>query len=255
VKKTSSGRFWEIDALRGIAIILMILYHLVFDLNYFRLYTTDLDSLPVLLFLYPVSTTFLLLVGISLTISYSRAQQKLSKRQLQVKFLKRGTSVFGLGLLITLVTWVYPHDGFIVFGILHCIGLSILLAYPLIRFRIFPLILGVLCIIFGITLRVAVLVDFPWLLWLGFVPSGFYTLDYFPLLPWFGVVLIGIFLGKSFYQNNTRKVSLNDHSQFILSRGLCFLGRHSLIIYLLHQLFIVGVLYVLHLVINGSRIV
>ncbi|HWR63012.1 MAG TPA: heparan-alpha-glucosaminide N-acetyltransferase, partial [Candidatus Thermoplasmatota archaeon] len=175
MKKTSSGRFWEIDALRGIAIILMILYHLVFDLNYFMLYTTDLNSLPVLLFLYPVSTTFLLLVGISLTISYSRAQQKLSKQQLQVKFLKRGTSVFGLGLLITLVTWVYPHDGYIMFGVLHCIGLSILLAYPLIRFRIFPLILGIFCIIFGITLRVAVLVDFPWLLWLGFVPSGFYT--------------------------------------------------------------------------------
>jgi uncharacterized membrane protein len=255
MKKPSSGRFWEIDAIRGIAIILMILYHFVFDLNYFRLYTADLDSLPVLLFLYPVSTTFLLLVGISLTISYSRAKQNLSKRQLPVKFLKRGTSVFGLGLLITLVTWVYPHDGYIVFGVLHCIGLSILLAYPLIRFRNFPLILGVLCIILGIALRVTVIVDFPWLLWLGFVPSGFYTLDYFPLLPWFGVVLIGIFLGNTFYQNNTRKVSLNDHSGFILSRVLCFLGRHSLIIYLLHQLLIVGLLYVIPLVINGSRIV
>jgi uncharacterized membrane protein len=142
-----------------------------------------------------------------------------------------------------------------VFGVLHCIGLSILLAYPLIRFRNFPLILGVLCIILGIALRVTVIVDFPWLLWLGFVPSGFYTLDYFPLLPWFGVVLIGIFLGNTFYQNNTRKVSLNDHSGFILSRVLCFLGRHSLIIYLLHQLLIVGLLYVIPLVINGSRIV
>jgi uncharacterized membrane protein len=233
----------------------MIVYHLVFDLNYFGLYTTELDSPPVLLFLYPISSTFLLLVGISLTVSYSRVQQKLSKRQLHVKFLKRGTSVFGLGLLITLATWVYPHDGYIVFGVLHCIGLSILLAYPLIRFRNLSLILGVLCIILGVFLRIAVIVDFPWLLWLGFVPSDFYTLDYFPLLPWFGVVLIGIFLGNSFYQNNARKFSLKDHSQFMLSRGLCFLGRHSLIIYLLHQLLIVGLLYVLHLVINGSRIV
>jgi uncharacterized membrane protein len=255
VKKTSSERFWEIDALRGIAIILMILYHLVFDLNYFRLFTTDLNSLPVLLFLYPVSTTFLLLVGISLTVSYSRAQQILSIRQLRIKFLKRGTSVFGLGLIITLVTWVYPHDGYIVFGVLHCIGLSILLVYPLIRFRKLPLILGVLCIILGVYLRIAVVVDFPWLLWLGFVPSGFYTLDYFPLLPWFGVVLIGVFLGNNLYQNDKRKFSVKDHSQFIVSRGLCFLGRHSLIIYLLHQLLIVGLLYVLHLLINGSRIV
>ena len=255
MEKNPSERFWEIDFLRGIAIILMIVYHLIFDLNYFGLYTTNLDSPPVLLFLYPISTTFLLLVGISLTVSYSRAQQKLSKRQLQVKFFKRGTGVFGLGLIITLVTWVYPHNGFIVFGVLHCIGLSILLAYPLIRFRNLSLILGVLCVILGVFLRITVVVDFPWLLGLGFVPSHFYTLDYFPLLPWFGVVLIGVFLGNLLYHNNTRKFSLKNHSQIIVSRGLCFLGRHSLIIYLLHQLIIVGLLYVVHLMINGSRIV
>jgi uncharacterized membrane protein len=255
VKKNQSERFWEIDVLRGIAILLMISYHLVFDLNYFGLYTTDLGSPPVLLFLYPVSTTFLLLVGVSLTVSYSRAQQKLSKRQLQLKFLKRGVSVFGLGLIITLVTWVYPHNGFIVFGVLHCIGLSIILAYPFLRFRSLPLILGVLCIILGVLLRIAVVVDFPWLVWLGFIPSHFYTLDYFPLLPWFGVVLIGVFIGNSLYQNNKRKFSLKDHSQVIVSRVLCFLGRHSLIIYLLHQLIIVGLLYLFHLVLNGSRIV
>jgi uncharacterized membrane protein len=198
---------------------------------------------------------FLLLVGISLTVSYSRAHKKLSKRQLRLKFFKRGTSVFGLGIIITLVTWVYPHNGFIMFGILHCIGLSIFLAYPLIRFRNLPLILGVLCVILGVFLLVTVVVDFPWLLWLGFVPSRFFTLDYFPLLPWFGVVLIGIFLGNSLYQNNKRKFSLKDHSQFIVNRVVCFLGRHSLIIYLLHQLIIVGLLYLFHLVVNGSRIV
>jgi len=255
VKKNFSERFWEIDFLRGIAIVLMIVYHLVFDLNYFGLYTTNLDSPPVLLFLYPIGTTFLLLVGISLTVSYSRAHKKLSKRQLRLKFFKRGTGVFGLGLIITLVTWVYPHNGFIVFGVLHCIGLSILLAYPLIRFRNLPLILGVLFIILGVFLRITVVVDFPWLLWLGFVPSYFFTLDYFPLLPWFGVVLIGIFLGNSLYQNNKRKFLLKDHSQFIVNRVVCFLGRHSLIIYLLHQLIIVGLLYLFHLVVNGSRIV
>jgi uncharacterized membrane protein len=255
VKKNFSERFWEIDFLRGIAILLMIVYHLVFDLNYFGLYTTNLDSPPVLLFLYPISTMFLLLVGISLTVSYSRAHKKLSKRQLRLKFLKRGTGVFGLGLIITLVTWVYPHNGFIMFGVLHCIGLSILLAYPLIRFRNLPLILGVLCIILGVFLRITVVVDFPWLLWLGFIPSLFFTLDYFPLLPWFGVVLMGIFLGNSLYQNNKRKFSLLDHSEFIVNRWLCFLGRHSMIIYLLHQLIIVGLLYLFHLVVNGSRIV
>jgi uncharacterized membrane protein len=165
------------------------------------------------------------------------------------------SDLFGLGLIITLVTWVYPHNGFIMFGILHCIGISILLAYPLIRFRTMPLILGILCIILGVFLQITIVVDFPWLLWLGFVPSFFFTLDYFPLLPWFGVVLMGIFLGNSLYQNNKRKFLLKDHSQFIMNRMICFLGRHSLIIYLLHQLIIVGLLYLFHLVVNGSRIV
>jgi uncharacterized membrane protein len=247
VKKTSSERFWEIDFLRGIVILLMIVYHFIFDLNYFNLYMTDLDSPAALLFLYPIGTLFLLLVGISLTISYSRAQKNFSKPQLQLKFLKRGVGVFGFGLIITLVTWIYPHNGFILFGILHCIGLSILLAYPLIRFRNLSFILGVLCIILGVYLRTTVVVHFPWLLWLGFTPSQFYTLDYFPLFPWFGVVLLGVFLGSSLYKNNKRTFPLQDYSSFVVVRGVCFLGRHSLIIYLLHQLIIIGILYLLFL--------
>jgi uncharacterized membrane protein len=245
VKKDKMQRFWEIDTLRGIAILMMIVYHVLFDLTYFGFTSTDLNALPVLIFLYPIGTLFLLLVGVSLTLSYNRVKQALDKNQLRIKYLQRGSSIFGLGLIITLVTWVYPHNGYIIFGVLHCIGLSILFGYFFIQSRLSALLIGMLCVIIGVFLRVNVTVDFPWLLWLGFVPSSFYTLDYFPLLPWFGVVLIGIFLGNSLYQNNTRVFSIKDHSTFIGTRLLCFLGRHSLIIYLLHQLVIVGFLYVL----------
>lgn len=245
VETESKQRFWEIDALRGIAILMMITYHVLFDLVYFGFTSTDLNALPVLVFLYPIGTLFLLLVGVSLTLSYNRVKQTFITGQLLVKYLKRGGSIFGLGLLITLVTWVYPHHGFIVFGILHCIGLSILLGYVLIRFRLSALLVGFVCISVGVFLRLFVTVDYPWLLWLGVVPRSFYTLDYFPLLPWFGVVLLGIFLGNSLYQDNTRKFKIKDYSRFAGTRLLCFLGRHSLIIYLLHQLIIVGILYLL----------
>ncbi len=223
----------------------MIAYHVLFDLVYFGFTSTDLNALPVLVFLYPIGTLFLLLVGVSLTLSYNRVKQSFTKGQLRVKYLKRGSSIFGLGLLITLVTWVYPHNGFIIFGILHCIGLSILLGYVLIRSRFSALLVGFVCISVGVFLRLFVMVDFPWLLWLGVVPRSFYTLDYFPLLPWFGVVLLGIFLGNTLYRDNARKFKLKDYSRFIGTRFLCFLGRHSLIIYLLHQIIIVGILYIL----------
>ena len=245
VEKDKKNRFWEIDALRGIAILMMIIYHVLFDLNYFGFTTTDLYSFPVLVFLYPVGTLFLLLVGISLTLSYNRVKNTLTKNQLRFKYLRRGSIIFGLGLLITAVTWVYPHDGFIVFGVLHCIGLSIILAYPFIQLHLSAFLGGLLCISIGVVLQLMVNVNFPWLLWLGFIPTRFYTLDYFPLLPWFGVVLIGIFLGNTLYQNNVRTLKIKDHAGFIGTRVLCFLGRHSLIIYLLHQLIIVGILYLL----------
>ena len=246
MKNKSSERFWEIDLLRGIAIILMISYHIIFDLNYFRIYATDMYSLPVLLFLYPIGTTFLLLMGISLTLSYSRAQKNLTKKQLQLKFLKRGLRVFCLGLIITLVTWVYLKEGFIIFGILHCIGISIILTYPLIKYRSGNLVIGVILILLGVLLR-TMRFDFSYLLWLGFIPSRFYTLDYFPLLPWFGVVLIGVFMGNTLYKDNERKFKLKDVSKNIVISFMCFLGRHSLIIYLLHQLIIVGIIYLIFL--------
>jgi len=242
VKKPTSDRFWEVDFLRGIAIIMMVIYHVLFDVTFLHLYYINLSSIPVLLFLYPIGTMFLLLVGVSLTLSYSRVKETLTPRQRQKKFILRGLWIFGGGMLVTLGTWLYLKEGYVVFGVLHCIGVSIILAYPLIRYRVYPLVLGIICVIVGIFLQLVVVVDFPWLLWLGLIPNNFYTVDYFPLLPWFGVILIGIFIGNSLYQNNKRRFKIKDLSHFIVVRGVCFLGRHSLLIYLIHQPIIVALL-------------
>jgi uncharacterized membrane protein len=164
----------------------------------------------------------------------------LSSWQRQRKFIIRGLYIFGGGMLVTLGTWLYLRQGYVIFGVLHCIGVSTILAYPLIRRRVYPLILGIICVVIGVFLQLMVVVDFPWLLWLGLIPSNFYTVDYFPLLPWFGVILIGIFIGNSLYQNNKRQFKIKDLSQVLAVRGVCFLGRHSLIIYLLHQPIIVA---------------
>lgn len=237
-------RFWEIDVARGIAIILMITYHIIYDLNFFHIISVNLYEGAFLLFLYPIGSTFLFLVGISLTISYAKAEKVMTRRQLQWKFLKRGLFIFGLGMVVTLATWLYLGQGYVVFGVLHCIGISIILAYPLVRFRVPLLIAGVAFIALGIFLRTFT-VDFSWLVWLGFVPSTFSSVDYVPLLPYFGIILLGVFVGNSVYTKGVRQFMIQDHSSVAPVRGLSFLGRHSLVIYFLHEPIIVGLLMLL----------
>jgi uncharacterized membrane protein len=239
-----ADRFWEVDAARGLAILMMISFHTLFDLNYFGITGFALYSGTLGIFAYSIGTIFLLLVGIGLSISYSRNRAKRTAQELRIKYLTRGLFVFGLGLVITVATYVVVGPGFIIFGVLHCIGLSIILAYPLLRFRRLNLVLGTTFIVAGIGLR-STTVDFPWLLWLGLRPTGFYTLDYFPLLPWLGVVLIGVFAGQMLYHDRERRFSLKDRSALAPTRALGFLGRHSLLIYLGHQLVIIGLIVLL----------
>ena len=237
---SKSTRFWEIDTIRGIAVVMMISFHFLYDLNYFHYISINLYHSYFLIYVYFTASLFLLLVGISLTLSYSKAQKTFTKKKLRFKFIRRGLFIFSLGLLITFVTWIYLPRGFIVFGVLHCIGISIILAHPFIRYIIQPFLLGILFIAIGIFIKTLTF-DFPYLLWLGFTPSNFYTVDYFPLLPWFGVVLIGISIGNTFYANGIRKFTLNDKNHLIIVKITTFLGRHSLIIYLLHQVILVGI--------------
>ena len=244
--KKSYERFWEIDLLRGTAVVMLIVFHFLYDLNYFDIYNISLYSGYFLIFVYFGASLFLLLVGISLSLSFSRTEKVLTKKELQLKYLKRGLKIFGLGLLITLVSWGYLGEGFVVFGVLHCIGISIILAYIFLRFRYQNLLFGIVFILAGIILKTLTF-DFNWLIWLGFKPSQFYTVDYFPLLPWFGFVLIGIFLGNSMYPNSKRIFKLKDLSKLKVIIFFCFLGRHSLIIYFVHQPIMLAVIHLIFL--------
>jgi len=234
-------RFWEIDFLRGIAIIMMIAFHFFYDLNYFGAQRVNFDSGFWWWFGRTIATTFILLVGISLTLSYSRIK-RMKKRNLFKKYLFRGLKIFSYGLIITLVTWIFLKRGFIVFGILHFIGISIILAYPFLKLRFWNFLLGITFILIGIYIGNFYLNSY-WLMWLGLIPHYFYTVDYFPIFPWFGVTLIGLFLGNMIYPDGKRRLKISDISNFPLTRLLCFLGRNALLIYLIHQPILLIFLY------------
>lgn len=232
------NRFWEIDTLRGIAILMMITFHILFDLNFFGIYSLNLQSGFWWLFARITASVFIMLVGISLTISYSRISKAPFK-----KYLKRGLMIFSWGLLITIATRLFLRDGFIIFGILHFIGTAIILAYPFIKLRKENLAAGIVIILLGSYLS-SFTFDFPYLLWLGLIPDNFYTIDYLPIIPWFGLVLIGIFIGNTIYPKARRSFRLPDLSGLIIIKIISFLGRHSLFIYLLHQPVIIAILYI-----------
>jgi uncharacterized membrane protein len=137
-------RFWEVDLLRGVAIVLMVLYHLVFDLNYFAVYEVEISSGFWLAVARLTASLFLLLVGLSLTLSHSRARLLGQEDRFRLRLLKRSAWILGLALGVTLVTCLFIGKGFIVFGVLHLIGLSLLLAYPVLRLKRANFIFGLL---------------------------------------------------------------------------------------------------------------
>jgi len=232
-------RFWEIDLLRGLAIIKMVIFNYSFALLYLGIYTFK----EGLMFPGVAAAVFIFLVGLCLTISYNRVRKK-KQKEIYKKYFSRGLKIFGYGILITVITFLAFPEAFVIFGILHLIGISIILGQFFLKFKKLNLFLGLLIIVLGFYLQ-NFSFDFPWLLWLGLTPASLYTFDYFPILPWFGITLLGIFFGNVLYKNGKRRFKIKDFSNFSVIRFLTFLGRKSLIIYLLHQPLLILVLLIL----------
>ncbi len=217
-----SKRVWELDALRGLALIGMIAIHLHYDLV--ELYGIwDWNPGWYQLFKNNYGAIFLLISGISATLGSHP--------------VKRGFQVFCCGFLCTGVTAGMYFLGFagkdiiIYFGVLQCLGCCMML-WPL--FRKLPswalLVLAAGMIGLGLWLR-GVGFSFPWLTVLGFAPYGFASSDYFPLFPNLGYFLAGAVLGRKAYAGKKSLFPREDPP----CKALQWLGRNSLLVYLLHQ--------------------
>ena len=162
--------------------------------------------------------------------------------------VKRGIQVFLCGMLCTLVTlgmYLLNFAGrsiLIYFGVLQCLG-SCMLLWPI--FKRLPswllAALGLALSLIGLYLIRNVTIPFPWLLPFGLRPHSFVSSDYYPLLPNFGYFLIGAALGNILYAKKESLLPKID-PQFPILRFLCFCGRKSLLIYLLHQPVIAGLI-------------
>jgi len=238
VHKHSSQRFIEIDMLRGFAIIIMIIGHVFWDLDYFGLMPMNDGIYDILKII--VQPMFFLLVGISLVLSKKKIEQMKTydQNEFDKRLVFRGLKIFGLGIIFTIITLIFIPERPIFFGVLHCIGLSIILSVPFLKIRKYNL-LFVVTILFASYVISGYSMESPTILHLalGIHQSniGSYTIDYFPLLPWFGICILGIILGDFLYSGNERKFKIPDISRYRPIKIFQWCGQHSLIIYLLHQ--------------------
>lgn len=233
--KSSNNRLAVLDLIRGTALISMIAYHTIWDLvSLFSVsipwFKTDISSIWQL----SICCTFIMLSGFCCSLGCHR--------------LKRGLVVFMSGWIITVATAFFMPDELILFGVLTLIGSCMLIMIALDRLfkRCSPVAGLIICmilfiIIWNINLGNIGIGSYIYKLphswyrntftaFLGFPAPSFSSSDYFPLLPWIFLFMSGYFLFGIF-----KKYGLLRFLHPSLFEPLQFIGRHSLIIYMIHQ--------------------
>jgi uncharacterized membrane protein len=233
-------RIWEIDFLRGLAIILMVCYHLLFDLGEFvgikkfLGWSTNLSTVAWVIAQFFFAGLFVVLSGTSSTLSRNN--------------IRRGLRLLAVSLLVSAATYIFDASSAVYFGILQCLAVSMLVygaafekAHAAVCAAAGAVVIGLNAALPALGKALAIRSD--WLLPFGLHGPSFSAFDYFPLIPWFGIFLVGAALGKTLYASKRSLLPWRLPRTFVN-----FAGRHSLLIYIVHQPLIMGLLYALGLV-------
>ena len=236
------GRIHFMDELRGFAVLCMIFYHAFYTLAY--LFSIDW-GLVLLRFFMPAEPwfagLFIFISGISSDLSRSN--------------LKRGFKLLAVALAVTVVTALAVPEEIIVFGILHFLSICMIL-FGLIKRGTdrlgFSWIWVIVCVLgYLLTMGIGsgylgigpfrwmlpeVLYQQEWLFPLGITASTFRSADYFPLLPWIFVFFAGTLFGRFAADGRFPAFTYRSHIP-----PLSWMGRHALILYIVHQPVIYGI--------------
>jgi len=219
-------RYFELDFLRGFATLLMIGFHFGYDLSYFGYtsYQTTVD-IQWKIFRSLILSIFLLLVGMSLYVAYYKAIN-------WNKVFKRSIKLLLVSLLISLGSYSVFENSWIYFGVIHFIFVASLVGLLFVRFPNFSFLLG---LVFLLSYNLGYF-HFDALLEFSKQNLGLpsHTEDIVSFTPWFGLVLIGIFL----MHHNLFSFKIKENNT---TQGISFLGKHALIIYIIHQPILFGI--------------
>ncbi len=239
VRQQPKGRYLYIDVWRGVAIVMMIVFHFFYDLNNFQYVEIDFNREPFWLYFRTlIVTLFLCLVGISLQLSTGH-------RLNLPRFLRRFGLLIGAAALVSIGTYLVLPNTPIFFGVLHFIALASVLGLLFRRFFWMNLVLGLGIIIAGIQFQAGLFESPLWYL-VGLMRDRPFTSDYVPLFPWFGVVLIGMFLACVIKKYGLLSTSAQGRNNIV--NTLAWGGKHGLLIYLLHQPLLFGGFYLVEFI-------
>jgi uncharacterized membrane protein len=233
------ARIELIDVLRGLALLAMATYHFTWDLEFFRYADPGTASIgPMKWYARGIASTFLMLAGFGLVLAHQAGINWPS-------FRKRLAMVTGAALLITLGTYIAMPREFIFFGILHQIGLSSLVGLAFLRAPPLLTLVAAAAIIAAPHLLRGAFFDAPALWWVGLSSADPVSNDYVPILPWTGMVLTGVALGRLAARFGIfEKLGRIEAAASRPGAALSFLGQHSLAFYLIHQPVLLACLYI-----------
>jgi uncharacterized membrane protein len=224
-----------IDLARGVAIVAMVIYHTAFDLSADGLIATDVvGDLRWTIFARLIAGTFLGLVGVGLVLATRNGFDRRAH-------LRRLALIAGGAALVTIGTWWFDRSTFVFFGILHEIAVASVFVLPFLSAPTPLVAIAAAAIVAAPLFLASPMFDWWPLWWIGLTADPPVTVDYVPVLPWFGIVLIGIIAGRLVVSHAATLAALRPADP--LSRRLIRAGRWSLAIYLIHQPLIVGGLY------------
>ncbi len=236
-----------IDALKGILVILMVVYHACYIAVMFSL--ADIELYKGFWWIFPrlIAAGFITVSGWNLAGKKARGA---SFRD----FAKRAGRLALVALLISAVTWPMFGKSFVFFGIIHLLAVSTVLAYPLLGRPWLASAVAALCGAAGLALGTARF-DFPWLAWLGFRPATLYPVDYLPLLPWFAFALFGAAAHGCTLRSLAKREAAARKQKPRKEPGravsmLAAVGKSSLAVYLSHLPLLYGLGWLLSTVVS-----
>ena len=245
-----------VDALRGLGVALMVAHHFLWDLDHFGLYPLPLEAPAWQAFARSVGSLFLFTSGLALAVSSSRFSRGTGGYRIAWRrSARRGMILLLWAGVISAVTRLVVPEAWVRFGILHLLGVVKIIApatLPLGRGN-----LGIGVALYGLGLALALLpgrLSMPWVLMVGPDGAGLVMVDHYPLLPWSGAVWLGMGVGAALVRARERSWDRSaterdrprprvESGKFLRMRdAMAWLGRHSLVIYLLHQPVLWGLL-------------